>query len=178
MVQKLWPIAIVCLYFEIVHEVNLDPTHPCTVLSCFPLVFQSGVHQWTEAFVSTQRIKILHKSTLPPLRMLFNALYSFYMTILWVATWWGKTGPVLGAMGSVEKKTTLLSDEMLMKLGLFGTLTGKISTIIKNLAGLGVWGSTLKLFLFSINTVGIPFHKAVINRHLIQGQGGAVFKWN
>lgn len=62
-----------------------------------------------------------------------------------------------------------------MKLGLFDW---QISPIMGNRAGLGVRGSTLKLFVFSINTVGIPFHKAVINRRLIQGQGGAVFKWN
>lgn len=66
-----------------------------------------------------------------------------------------------------------LSDEMLMKLGLFDTFRGW-----NQKEGLGVWGSTLKLFLFSVNAVGIPLHEAVINRRLIRGQGGAVFKWN
>lgn len=69
-----------------------------------------------------------------------------------------------------------LSDEMLMKLGLFDTFRGWNQK--ERWRAWGVWGSTLKLFLFSVNAVGIPLHQAVINRRLIRGQGGAVFKWN
>lgn len=84
-------------------------------------------------------------------------------------------GLSVGTTESVGKRSTSPSDEMLMKLGLSDW---QHKSDQRRCCWPEVWASTLELFVFSIDAVGIPFHKAVINRRLIQGQGGAVFKWN